>query len=341
MGDKTGIEWTNATWNPVRGCSRISAGCGGANHQGGCYAEKIAARFSGPGQAYEGFAKRTPHGGTWTGKMALVENNLDQPLRWKKPRMIFVNSMSDLFHENLPDEAIDRVFAVMALAPQHTFQVLTKRADRMRAYLTARAGMGNASICRAINMIPNHLGNRHGALEMPLPNVWLGVSVENQEAADLRIPDLRQTPAAKRFISGEPLLGPVRLNHLLHCNGCPGCYTLDCGDPGLDWVIVGGESGTNSRPMHPDWARSLRDQCASARIPFFFKQWGEWTPGENVERHSGTVKTAEWFDGRWLFSEENLASDDGHIDDEPDLYQVGKKAAGSLLDGVEHKAFPA
>jgi protein gp37 len=137
MSDKTSIEWTDATWNCVRGCSRVSPGCGGANHEGGCYAEKIAARFSGPGQPFEGFAERTKFGGRWTGKMALVEEMLTVPLRWKKPRRIFVNSMSDLFHENLPDEAIDKVFAVMALAPQHTFQVLTKRSDRMRAYMLA------------------------------------------------------------------------------------------------------------------------------------------------------------------------------------------------------------
>lgn len=236
-----------------------------------------------------------------------------KPLSWKRPRKIFVNSMSDLFHESLPDETIDTVFAVMALSPQHIFQVLTKRPERSRAYLTARNGMGNASLCRAINEIPAELGNRHGALEMPLPNVWLGVSVEDQQRADDRVPLLLRTPAAKRFLSCEPLLGPIDLARWLaidwQCSFCQHFFTgkhkpvcPSCGKEGgwsgshrfngrgfarngavpvqrgkgIDWVICGGESGPGARPLAPAWARSLRDQCNAAGVAYFFKQWGEW-----------------------------------------------------------------
>jgi protein gp37 len=319
---KTSIEWTKgddgsagSVWNPVRGCSRVSPGCGGANHQGGCYAEKIAARFSGPGQPFEGFAKRTAHGGSWTGKMALIDDMLTVPLRWRKPRRVFVNSMSDLFHEALPDEAIDRVFAVMALAPQHTFQVLTKRAGRMRAYFderwqgtpaqrlefsggdvidmpagceTGREHEIECAVEAVLDLFPkmtdtsnDDLWNEAGNLKIreykwPLPNVWLGVSVEDQERADERIPDLLATPAAVRFLSCEPLLGPVDLREWLPRFRDGGARDFASsrpwGSPFLDWVIAGGESGPNSRPAHPDWFRSLRDQCAEAGVSFFQKQ---------------------------------------------------------------------
>ncbi len=199
MGNKTKIKWCDSTWNCLRGCSRVSHGCER------CYAETMASRFSGPGLVYEGLTKK----GKWTGKIEFSEKHLMDPIRWKKPRRIFVNSMSDLFHENVPDEWIDRIFAVMALAPQHTFQILTKRSERMREYCLSRNGMGNEKICKAINNIPNAFGNRHSALSMPLPNVMLGVSVEDQQTADERIPLLLQTPAAKRFVSYEPALGPV------------------------------------------------------------------------------------------------------------------------------------
>lgn len=262
MSDKTSIEWTDATWNPVRGCSRLSPGCGGANRQGGCYAEKIAARFSGPGQPFEGFAERSAHGGRWTGKMALVDDMLTLPLRWKKPRRIFVNSMSDLFHENLPDEAIDKVFAVIALAPQHTFQVLTKRSARMRAYF------GDAGAVRRIIHEAFKLDQPDGAWLsadheiagdpiVPLPNVWLGVSVEDR-ARKTRIDDLRATPAAIRFLSCEPLL--------------EGLGELDLS--GIHQVIIGGESGPRSRSFMLSWAASIVAQCANAGVAAFMKQLG-------------------------------------------------------------------
>lgn len=281
MGDRSPIQWTDASWNPVRGCSRTSPGCGGPNHEGGCYAERIAARFSDPGQPFHGFAERTKHGGRWTGKLALVPELLNLPLRWRKPRRIFVNSMSDLFHESLPDEAIDQVFAVMALAPQHTFQVLTKRAERMRRYF--------ADPLRAA-LIGHQTADLNGAgwpslTPLPLPNVWLGVSVEDQQRADDRIPALLETPAAVRFLSCEPLLSSVDLaghlvGHEVHgidlsrevgskVGACIG-WT-----PPVDWVICGAESGPRARPFDEAWARQLRNQCQAAGVPFFLKQFAD------------------------------------------------------------------
>jgi protein gp37 len=324
MAGKTAIEWSEFAWNPIRGCSRVSPGCGGANHQGGCYAEKIAARFSDPGQPFHGFAERTAHGGRWTGKLDLVDDMLTVPLRWKKPRRIFVNSMSDLFHENLPDEAIDKVFAVMALAPQHTFQVLTKRADRMLAYFT---GYGTAlgriwfqamQLASAAKVEPAVASRR--AAKWPLPHVWLGVSVEDQERADERIPDLLATPATVRFLSCEPLLGPVDLRCVAPTDtGYMNALSSSTG-PNLDWIIAGGESGPRARPSHPDWFRSLRDQCAAAVVPFFFKQWGEWR---------GYPPTEHKPDGKWR------NWNGGHVS-----VRVGKKAAGATLDGREHRECP-
>lgn len=336
MADKSPIEWTNASWNPVRGCSRVSEGCRN------CYAEIMAARFSGPGQWGEGLATmvRSADGKTdhrWTGKVvAAPDHVLTQPLRWRKPRRIFVNSTSDLFHEGLPDAVIDRVFAVMALCPQHTFQVLTKRPERMRAYfagirdrhigwLGARP-LGAWVIYARAEALASNLGSKYGGVpfaaalnkakpkdfhlmrdQWPLPNVWLGTSVEDQATADARIPHLLDTPAAVRFISAEPLLGPVDLHSALcretgSCPTCPACLG------GIHWVIVGGESGPGARPMHPDWARSLRGQCAAAGVPFFFKQWGEWAPNES--------QGADY------------------------AQRIGKCAAGRLLDGVTHDAMP-
>jgi protein gp37 len=246
MSNTSKIEWTDATWNPVRGCSVISPGC--VN----CYAMKQAHRFSGPGGAYEGLTKQTSAGPQWAGVVRTVEDALDQPRRWRKPQRVFVNSMSDLFHEALPDEAIDRVFAVMALCPQHTFQVLTKRPERMldwaklprpREYQSDWWGWWRERSLK--------VGGPQASTQWPLPNVWLGVSVEDQATADARIPLLLQTPAAVRFVSYEPALGPVDFAAFL------GCGDLHCAHPdhrnmcrathppcaGLDWVIAGGESG--------------------------------------------------------------------------------------------------
>lgn len=327
----TSIEWTDETWNPIVGCSVVSPGCTN------CYAMRLAGRRLKHTEKYRGLTINTKAGPAWTGTLRLWEPALTAPLHWKKPRKIFVNSQGDLFHESIPDEWIDRVFAVMALAPQHTFQVLTKRAERMRQYLgwqtfdrIYRAMMVHTNTgwptrretCAAYG-IP-YRQPRSAEDWWPLRNVWLGVSCERQQEADERIPLLLQTPAAIRFVSAEPLLEPIDLQNLRGgtLDALRGHDFEDIGDirdpgdlskshhpPALDWVIAGGESGPNARPMHPDWARTLRDQCADAGVPFFFKQWGEHGPSDLRGFGNPT-------------------------------HRCGKKAAGRLLDGVDHNEFP-
>lgn len=313
MSDKTGIEWTDATWNPVTGCTKVSPGCDN------CYAETFSERFRGtPGHYFEGGFD-----------IQLRPDKLDQPLRWKKPRRIFVNSMSDLFHTDVPDEYILGVFGVMAQATQHTFQILTKRHARMRSLLTRWAA--------EVSWLAN-----------PLPNVWLGVSTEDQKWADIRIPALLGTPAAVRFISAEPLLGPIDLWNAGGINaiepdwvGGPTAGT-GCPHPLLDWVIVGGESGRNARPMHPAWATSLRDQCSEAQVPFLFKQWGEWTHVDRRDAREGDV----WVIGEGLQSVPWRPDTEGaeahrwgpHRDEV--VRRIGKRAAGRELDGRTWDEFP-
>lgn len=312
MGDQRngGITWTEETWNPIRGCSKVSTGC--AN----CYAEAMAARFCGEGMPYAGLV--TP-GGQWNGKVRFVCGHLEDPLRWRRPRRVFVNSMSDLFHEDLPFDQIDRIFGVMAAAYQHTFQVLTKRAGRMAKYLQEdRRGLWASAGANGDDQVFDriHLGPR------ALPNVWLGVTVEDQAAADQRIPALLHVPAAVRFISCEPLLGPVNLREVAPWDDF---FTdcLDTPDPTcrVHWVIAGGESGPRARPMHPDWPRGLRDQCAEAGVPFLFKQWGEWI-------HHPTGLSFPGCDLRFFPS---LGT----------FHRAGKKTAGRLLDGQLYNAYPA
>jgi protein gp37 len=260
----TNIEWADAVWNPIRGCTRVSEGC---RH---CYAERMAARhLPGMDSPLDGaaYAHMTESGPQWTGKVELIEDKIMEPLSWRKPRRVFVNSMSDLFHERVEDEWIDRIFAVMALARHHTFMVLTKRPRRMRRWFES---ITTECMLNAIWSLDTTAGYPGG---WPLPNVWLGVSVENQRAADGRIPDLLATPAALRFVSCEPLLGPVDLYTWLPLLEIER-ESRGPDDRYVDWVIVGGESGPGARPMHPDWARHIRDQCLKARVPFFFKQWG-------------------------------------------------------------------
>lgn len=260
MADKSSIEWTDATWNPIRGCSRVSEGC---RH---CYAEAVAARFSGPGQAYEGLAVMKDNGPHWTGDVRFVEEHLEDPLKWRRPRRIFVNSMSDLFHESLSDPAVLSIFSVMERAPQHLFQVLTKRPKNM---LRVVSWIGR-------KFVDN--GDR-----WPLPNVWLGVSVEDQKTADERIPLLLQTPATVRWISAEPLLGAVNLEatgpmfeklNVLRPHQAAIDHGVYENRPGLDWIVVGGESGADARPFNLDWARSIICQCRDAKVPVFMKQLG-------------------------------------------------------------------
>lgn len=283
----TGIQWTDETWNPTRGCSRVSPGC--VN----CYAERTAMRQIHDG--YKGLVHISNGHPSWTGVVrAMTGKTLEAPLHWKKPRRIFVNSMSDLFHESLPDEAIDRIFAVMALCQQHTFQVLTKRADRMLAYVS-RLEKGIGPLEAAAREL-GHTFNFQGfsLLAWPIRNLWLGVSVENQKYADERIPLLLQTPAAIRFVSYEPALGAVDFTRISAKSAAPydGEYWLDAlrgrgfkpspltalpievDFDALDWIIVGGESGPGARPFDVAWARDTIEQCRAAGVACFVKQLG-------------------------------------------------------------------
>lgn len=291
MAETSKIEWTDATWNPITGCTLVSEGCRN------CYAARLAATRLQHHPSRAGLARLNAAGeAKFTGEVRFNEKWLDQPLRWKKPKRIFGGAHGDLFHEKVPDTWIDRVFAVMALAPQHTFQVLTKRPERMRAYLTAVANDPDrkAQAARAVEDLGRPLPETLVAAERigggPLPNVWLGVSAEDQATAAARIPPLLAIPAAVRFLSAEPLLGPINLcrlrvapDHHTMVDALDGYAIVDT--PGrereraaLHWVIVGGESGPGARPMHPDWARSLRDQCATAGVPFFVKQLSSGGP---------------------------------------------------------------
>jgi protein gp37 len=270
MGDRTGIAWTDSTWNPTRGCRRTSPGCEN------CYAERQAARFSGPGAPFEGLVRIGKSGPRWTGEGRLAESMLDQPIRWRRSRRIFVDSMSDLFFNAFSDEDIAAVFGVMALACHHTFQVLTKRHVRARDLLSKLTldditiaaldrGVGvSKSQTRAIrDALPKGSPFAHDseAPIWPLPNVWIGVSVEDQARADERLPVLAQIPAAVRFVSAEPLLEVVDLSKHLTVNG-------------PDWVIVGGESGPGARTFAIQWARNIITQCRAARVACFVKQMG-------------------------------------------------------------------
>lgn len=367
MADKTKIEWTDATWTPIRArrdellsdgstkvrigwhCEHVSEGCRR------CYAESLNRRL-GTGRDFKPVhLVHTTRTGDKSGdvEMFLDEKMLLQPLRWSKGRNIFVCSMTDLFADFVPFEIIDKVFAVMAMAGQHTFQCLTKRSARMRLYM-ARFFAGYGPIEKQIIALG---GNPMQALEnWPLKHVWLGVSVEDQSTAAERIADLLMTTAAIRYLSMEPLLGPVDLTNI-PVGGGHGHHEFDpiitgnalkrgsSSDPHVHWVICGGESGHGARPMHPDWARALRDQCAAAGVPFLFKQWGEWGDPDSIERtgiaaehvfelhrDDGGALRHEWpgpvVNGVELRSKR------------PEVLRVGKKAAGRLLDGIEHNGMP-
>lgn len=342
MADNTQIEWTEATWNPVTGCTVTSPGCTN------CYAMKLAGTRLAHHESRGGLTIDTKAGPVWTGEVRFNEQWLDQPLRWKRARMIFVCAHGDLFHESVPEAWIDRVFAVMALCPQHTFQVLTKRSDRMRHFF-GRPDRESEVAQAAYDLDERVEG---GCLSWPLPNVWLGVSVEDQARADQRIPDLLATPAAVRWLSCEPLLGPVDLTDMT-TEGCTWLNALEGrmhvgpavieADSKLDWIVAGGESGPGARPMHPDWARSLRNQCAGAGVPFFFKQWGDWEVSLDRERDDPDWRadySNDYVDhgkSRWL----NLEGGRGfHGERFVVMRNVGKKRAGRLLDGQLHDAMP-
>ncbi|MGY2732358.1 phage Gp37/Gp68 family protein [Sphingomonas sp. UYP23] len=405
MADRTKIEWTDATVNAVNGCSVLSPGCKL------CYAMKQAHRFD----ARRGLTRMTAGGMVWTGEVRLNEKQLLQPLAWKRARRIFWNAHGDLFHDSVPDEWIDKVFAVCALTPQHSHQILTKRSARMRAYMSAPdvvrrictvaaqlRYVGAPNPERGINEFHRHMAgsakltawavkggiasdmffreqpNRSYPtwIDWPFPNVWLGVSVEDQQRADERIPDLLATPAAVRFISAEPLLGPVRLTNIdcsaradqpdfywinaltgEHDDMCRPCAPV----PSLDWVIVGGESGPGARPMHPDWAEQLRDQCHKAGVPFLFKQWGHWAPvsaidAELIEACYFPAPANRPDASRRCKVDQCVLHRDGKRFDGCEMYEwgaflqgtyamtmmaVGKGRAGRLLGGVTHDGMPA
>ena len=381
MAEHSTIEWTDATWNPVTGCAIVSPGC---TH---CYAMKLAGTrlkhhpsragltidSKARGGEAEGRAGKKGHP-VWNGQVRLNEGWLDQPLRWKRPRRIFVCAHGDLFAEGVPDEWIDRVFAVMALAPQHTFQILTKRASRMRKYLTEhdarQRARKDAVEVAGMNMVMEGIVPHAKATTWPLPNVWLGVSAERQQEADERVPELLATPAAIRFASAEPLLGPIAFTAI-----CTGHYFIDalrgvkyhdapegvhsatetCAR--LDQIIVGGESGDGARPMHPHWPRWIRSDCADADVAFFFKQWGEWKPVNQMTdaECDGLYVPAPVHDPertrRCRVGSAVLHEDGKRLShDAPNaflantgamsIYEVGKKKAGRLLDGVEHNGMP-
>ncbi len=402
------IEWTDTTWNPVTGCTKVSQGCKN------CYAERVFPRPY-PGRAFT--------------DVRTHPDRLDAPLRMKKGRRIFVNSMSDLFHEDVPDDFIDQVFAVMGACQHHTFQVLTKRPSRMLEWFSERWQPAPEATQREIyerhkklsesvgveiapfrldqegedrcdqvdlafsNLIlpgsgggHDHFYNADGSTRYmtagwPFPNVWLGVSVEDQATADERIPQLLRTPAAVRFVSAEPLLGPIDLM-CINAVDWRECYTVETGrgrlnaltgwcyiehledggwvdvcevgdktrgreaprvHPAIDLVIAGGESGPKARPSHPNWFRSLRDQCANTKTPFFFKQWGEWWECD-LEPDSGDGKAVYPLDPFHLqqLQQEGVERRYQTLSvGAGDFMRVGKKAAGRLLDGRTHSELPA
>lgn len=356
MGDRTKIEWTDATWNPVTGCTRISPGC---DH---CYIDrsppfrierrrfvKECAHCSGDGFEPMTGKFRGSHAcsvcsgdgevassevGASTG-VRLHRDRLEIPLRWRKPRRVFVCSLADLFHDEVSDEYIARVFAVMGLARAHTFQVLTKRPARMRALLSSSGFLELVTVA-----MTRHPGRVTGERlpDMPFPNVWVGTTVENQEWADRRIPILLDIPAAVRFLSVEPMLGPVNL-----CTCYPGGYTFDtfegpqghCAVHGrrvVDWVICGGESGPGARPMHTQWVRDLRDECTAASVAFHFKQWGEWA-------RTGQVGVGWLPEGSCYGSEIDVPAPAPFTFREI-LQRVGKRQSGRVLDGRTWDEYP-
>jgi len=324
---KSKIEWCDAVWNPTTGCSKVSEGCRN------CYAERLWPRLRAMGNP--AYKDRNFN------DVACHPERLDQPMQWKKPRRIFVNSMSDLFHDDVPDEFIFKVFNAMANAQWingHTFMVLTKRPERMKRIMELiKKDLEEQAKPEKLS---NGMTRRKMTFGFPLKNVWLGVSVENQAEADERIPLLLQTPASVRFISAEPLLGPVDLSRYLGGFCHPGCIkdltcSKHCGHrkkDGLDLVIGGGESGPGARPMHPDWVLGLRDQCQDASVSFFFKQWGEWKTfydrekddpdWGNIPEEKNGVQRLNINGGRGF-----------HGDRVVYLKRVGKKKAGRELDG--------
>lgn len=331
MADGSKIEWTDATWNPITGCSVLSPGCTN------CYAMRLAGTRLRDHPSRSGLTKPSKAGPVWNGQVRLNQQWLAQPLAWKRPREIFVCAHADLFHAEVPFAWIDHIFAVMALASHHRFQVLTKRSAIMRAYFADPAWMER--VIRQMEVVqPSSLWNgnvyqaKHElATNGFLPNVWVGISAEDQTRFDERVADLYNTPAAVRWFSFEPMLGAIDARGPLSTGA-------------FGWAVVGGESGPGARPMHPDWARGLRDQCAEAGVPFHFKQWGAWEAWLDRERDDPDWRAdysrlyVDRGGSKWL----NLAGGCGfHGERFHVMRRVGKAEAGRLLDGVTHDGMPA
>lgn len=297
MSGQTKIEWATKVWNPVVGCQKVSEGCRN------CYAEELHNRRH---KAYQdGKLQNIPQYAKLFSEIQLLHDRIDEPLFWGKTQKVFVNSMSDIFHEDIPFEFLEEVFFTMNEESRHTFMILTKRPQRMRDFIEW--------------LINKWSDDSVGLSWYPPNNIWFGVSVENQEAADERIPFLLNTPASVRFLSCEPLLGSIDLTSYLGFND------PKTKGPLIDWVIVGGETGTGARPMHPAWVRGLRDQCQEHKVPFFFKSWGEW------------ISESDYRFGDWP----NLYQRKSHIfENGITVYKTGKKKSGRLLDGREWNELP-
>lgn len=346
MSENSKIEWTDSTWNFLVGCDKVSAGCKR------CYAIQTSwIRQHNPkmNEKFDGVVEKTSGGQlNWTGRVNISESTLSIPLKKKKDTKYFVNSLSDLFHDSVPFEVVDRAYAVMAMCGQHTFQILTKRPKRMLEYYS-RPHFQDYITTAIAEMAERHPEMYEEAAQasleifeglLPLFNVHIGVSCEDQNALDERLPFLMKVPAAVRFLSCEPLLGSIDLSKYYFTKR-NGSYAFPYLPEDartrmvnlLDWVIVGGESGKGAAPMHPDWARSLRDQCKAAGVAFFFKQWGEWREYDH-DAGDNSKPLGMFQDG--VFAIGNLVYTKGSAC----MAKVGKKAAGRLLDGVEHNEFP-
>lgn len=324
--NKTTIEWTDYTWNPVTGCTKVSQGCKF------CYAEGLFKRFGDHVWGHK-FTNVTMHP-----ERVIEPNKMIAKIRGKK---VFVCDMSDLFHEKVTDQFIARVFRTMSQCPDTIFQVLTKRVERaVEFYSKVKFGNAVIDMCETFGLTQN--GDR---VPWPLPNVWIGTSCEDQKTADERIPLLLQIPAAVRFLSCEPLLGPIDISSWLYPKEFIGMPVESYDERwhsnlqnDIHWVIAGGESGHKARPMHPDWARSLRDQCAAAGVPFFFKQWGEYVSFEETHDDEGTwYCAAEKEHG--AFDNLSIAKTFCHLGVYFD--KLGKHKSGNFLDGKQHIEFPS
>lgn len=348
MADKTSIEWCHATINAISGCAPCSPGC--AN----CYAMRAGA-FGRPHHPVNGLTRESKAGHVWTGAVRFNEEWLRKPLAWKKPRRIFWNAHGDPFFEPVPVEWVDQEVAIAALTPQHRHILLSKRTARMRAYFS------DPETPERVLATARHLAFLPERFEWPLPNLWLGTSVEDQARADERGPDLLKTPAALRFLSCEPLLGLLDLEHLTirpeqpcwrtinalsgeHGHGSRSGFTsTGVFDAKIDWVIVGGESGTCARAMHPDWVRSLRDQCIRADVPFLFKQWGEWSPRDwraDLGTHAMHREAPDYGVFQKIQSHPNSIERTSVDEGWQAFAKIGKSASGRLLDGVLHDTYP-